>query len=46
MIWFRDLCKSHNFGAKETHYVFRETKYLQNILHKKNARRTSTVFTQ
>ena len=46
MISFRDLCKSHNFGAKETHKDFRETEYLQNVFHKKNATRTSTGFTQ
>ena len=30
MISFRDLCKSHNFGAKET-----QTEYLKNVLYKK-----------
>ena len=29
MISFRDLCKSHNIGAKET-----QTEYLQNVLYK------------
>ena len=33
MISFRYLSKSHNFGAKETHEDFLETKYLQNVLY-------------
>ena len=33
MISFRDLCKSHNFAAKETHKEFCKTEYLQNVLY-------------